>query len=108
MKIFAFAALVASQLVTSGCQHARGYFALASSEFNTDHYKTVFEERVWGEQCTNVAALATDSSGAKNVYRQAVRNALDKAPGANALTMVDVTLSYGGCARVEGLPVILR
>ena len=108
-SLFAAAALV---LLLGGCHHPRGTFALVSPEAIPGQYRTVYESRVWGEHCVTPSSLAFDLEGARIMYREAARNALAHAPGANALRnarfWIVQTPFWVYCAHVDGLPVTLR
>lgn len=92
-----------------GCRHyERGTYALATSEVVPGQYITVLGESVWGEYCARRFLPVFDRENEANKYRNAALNALAKAPGANALIDVKISLSMGNCARVEGRPVKLR
>ena len=108
-SLSARAALV---LLLAGCHHPRGTFALVSPGVVRGEYRTVYETRVAGEHCVTPSSLAFDLEGARNMYREAARNALARAPGANALRSVRFwtvqTPFWVYCAHVEGLPVTLR
>ena len=109
MRPLGFVQIVALLILICGCRHfARGTYALATSEVVPQEYVTVIGERVWGEYCASGLRLVVDRDDNVNKIRKAALNALDKAPGANALIDVKISLSVRNCARIEGTPVRLR
>lgn len=105
-------ALAMALLLGAGCQHPRGTFAMIAPEALPGQYRTVFEGRVWGQQCATPSQLFLDLAQARTMYSEAARQALAQAPGANALRDATFwfvrTPFWVWCARVEGLPVTLR
>lgn len=108
MRSLGLLQVVVLLIAISGCQHLpRGTYALATSEVVPEPYVTVIGERVWGEYCARLIQLFKHGSNIKK-FREAALNALAKAPGANALIDVKISLSGRNCARIEGIPVRLH
>ena len=85
---------------------------MVAPEVIPGQYRTVYEGQVWGQHCATPSQLFFDLEDARTMYREAARQALAQAPGANALRNARFwfvrTPFWVWCARVEGLPVTLR
>jgi hypothetical protein len=95
-------------IVMCGCtHHPRGTYALATTEAVPRGHVTELGQQVEGEYCARLPQFL-DRDGNINKYRKAALDALGKAPGANALVDVKISITSGNCARVEGKPVKLH
>lgn len=88
----------------TGCDpQVHGNFRLISTDVLPNRYEKIFDSRTTGTQCY-------ESIENKQV-ELAVRNAISKQPGADALIMVDIWLyreSDQACVKAEGLPVKMK
>ena len=109
MRVLGFLLFAALLIAICGCEHyPRGTYAMVTTKAVPHQYVTALGERVSGEYCVRRRWFGPDEEDGVNIYRKAALNALAKAPGANALIDVEISLSPRGCARIEGRPVTLH
>ena len=109
MRVLGFLLSAALLIAICGCEHYhRGTYAMVTTEAVPHRYVTALGQRVSGEYCVRRTRFGPDEDDGVNMYRKAALNALTKAPGANALIDVEISLTPRGCARIEGKPVTLH